>query len=54
MPIIDPELWEATNHNPVKFLRAVQQEKLNAVAKDDAYLAAYQAVLARFDEYMSP
>jgi starch phosphorylase len=51
---IDPELWEMTNHNPVKFLRAVQQEKLNAAAADDAYLASYAAVLARFDEYMSP
>ncbi len=52
--IIDPGLWEATNHNPVKFLRAVQQEKLNTVAKDADYIAAFQAVLARFDEYMSP
>jgi starch phosphorylase len=51
---IDPVLWDATNHNPVKFLRNVHQERLNAAAQDAEYLAAYQAVLADFDAYMAP
>jgi starch phosphorylase len=49
---IDPQLWEASNQNPVKFLRNVHQEKLNAAAGDEDYLRAYEGVLATFDEYM--
>ncbi|MEZ4716319.1 MAG: alpha-glucan family phosphorylase [Caldilineaceae bacterium] len=51
---IDTDLWEETNHNPVKFLRNVQQEKLNDAAGDNAFLTAYAAVLADFDAYMAP
>ena len=51
---IDADLWQATNHNPVKFLRNADQEKLDAVAADKEFLAAYKSVLAAFDEYMNP
>jgi starch phosphorylase len=51
---LDPALWTATNHNPVKFLRNVHQERLNQAAADPDYLAAYHAVLAEFDAYMHP
>ena len=51
---IDPLLWTSTNHNPVKFLRNVQQEKLNAAAADAAYVADYGSVMAAFDAYMHP
>ncbi|MCB0045118.1 MAG: alpha-glucan family phosphorylase [Caldilineaceae bacterium] len=51
---IDPELWEEINHNPVKFLRLVDQAKLTAAAEDSAYLAAYNEIMAAFDAYMSP
>lgn len=51
---IDAGLWESTNHNPVKFLRNVPQDKLNDVAEDSAFLAAYASVLADFDAYMAP
>ncbi|HEX9116883.1 MAG TPA: alpha-glucan family phosphorylase, partial [Anaerolineae bacterium] len=51
---IDPELWRQVNHNPVKFLRRVSQQKLDRVANDAAYLARYGAVLASFDAYMHP
>ncbi|MCB0065203.1 MAG: alpha-glucan family phosphorylase [Caldilineaceae bacterium] len=50
---IDPDLWEATNHNPVKFLRQVHQRRLDAVAEDAAYGRNYQAVMANFDAYMA-
>ncbi|PKO23376.1 MAG: alpha-glucan phosphorylase [Chloroflexi bacterium HGW-Chloroflexi-1] len=49
---IDPQLWDAVNHNPVKFLRRVSQEKLDRVAADPAYVARYRAVMAAFDAYM--
>lgn len=51
---LDPVLWAATNHNPVKFLRNVQQEKLNQAAADPSFTAAYQEVMAAFDAYMNP
>jgi glycogen phosphorylase len=51
---IDPDLWERVTHNPVKLLREVKQERLDAAAADAPYAARYQAVLARFDAYMNP
>ncbi|MFZ2362046.1 MAG: alpha-glucan family phosphorylase [Anaerolineae bacterium] len=51
---IDPDLWERVNHNPVKLLREVKQEKLDAAAADAPAVARYHAVLARFDGYMNP
>ena len=51
---IDAELWDspAVYHNPVKFLRDVDQTKLNATAQNADYLTHYHSVLAQFDEYM--
>ena len=51
---IDPELWERVTHNPVKLLREVKQEKLDAAAADAPFVQRYQAVLDRFDAYMHP
>src|SRR5690606_33509262 len=51
---LDPVLWDAVNHNPIKLLHRIEQEKLDAAARDAAYLDDYHAVLAAFDEYMSP
>lgn len=51
---IDPPLWLEIYHNPVKFLREVRQRDLEAVSKDPAYLARYDAVMAAFDAYMAP
>ena len=49
---IDAELWRQTTHNPVKFLRNVHQQKLDAVAADPAYVQDYTAVMTDFDDYM--
>lgn len=51
---IDPELWEAVSHNPVKLLRTVGQSKLDTAATDPDFLERYTAVLAAFDAYRSP
>ena len=50
---IDPELWETVYHNPIKFLRDVAQEKLEAAANDAAYQQKYEQVFAKFDHYMT-
>ncbi len=51
---MDPALWTAVNQNPVKFLRSVDQTKVDAVAQDKNYLSAYKAVVRQFDAYMAP
>lgn len=51
---LDPDLWEATNHNPVRLLHRVAQAKLDSAAVDPEYLQRYANVLARFDAYMDP
>ena len=51
---IDPELWDETNHNPVKLLRSLSQERVQALEKDTSVLQQYDAVMAQFDAYMNP
>jgi starch phosphorylase len=51
--LIDPEVWEATYHNPIRFLRQVNPERFSAATKDRYYLDFYDAVVEKFDEYMS-
>ncbi len=49
---LDRELWETTGHNPVALLHSVAQARLEQVARDEAYLASYAAVLRHFDAYL--
>ncbi len=51
--LIDPQLWTKLNHNPVKFLREVQQKELERCVSDPAYLSTFKRVMAEFDEYMN-
>jgi starch phosphorylase len=51
--LINPELWTKINHNPVKFLREVQQRDLDRCANDPEYLSLYKRVMREFDEYMN-
>jgi starch phosphorylase len=55
---LDPELWNRTNHNPVRMLQLSRQGRLVEVAKDDVFLRdlaevhrAYKKYLARKDTY---
>ena len=50
---IDSTLWIRVNQNPVKFLRQVDQHKLDTAAADKTFVKAYKAVLKEFDAYMS-
>lgn len=49
---LDANLWEETNHDPVKLLQRVSQERLSQAARDTDFLAHYDAVMAAFDAYM--
>ncbi|MGH2581449.1 MAG: alpha-glucan family phosphorylase [Anaerolineales bacterium] len=49
---IEPTLWEDLAHNPVLFLRQVQNKYLEAAAQDLNYVELYDRILSSFDEYM--
>jgi starch phosphorylase len=50
---LDSDLWEASGHNPVGLLGAIDQDKLAAAAVDEGFLAQLERVCADFDAYMS-
>ena len=49
---IDIDLWERCDKNPVKFLKLVDQEKLEKAAKNDKIVKIYEENLANFKAYM--
>ncbi|HEU5199844.1 MAG TPA: alpha-glucan family phosphorylase [Ktedonobacterales bacterium] len=49
---IDPDLWQHSGHNPVRLLREVAPERLNALATDRGFLTQYDQVMSAFDAYM--
>jgi starch phosphorylase len=49
---LDSELWEETGHNPVLLLGKVNQDKLEAAGKDEAFLAHLDRVCWSLDQYM--
>lgn len=51
--LIDPQLWDRVNHNPVAFLKTVERARLNAVTNDREYLDLYDCTLDSFDAYMA-
>jgi starch phosphorylase len=50
---IDIDLWEKIGKNPVKFLKLVDQEKLEAIAKDFEFLKEYNRNVNNFEGYMN-
>ncbi len=55
---LDPELWDRTNHNPVRMLQLSRQARLVEVAQDEVFLrdlaevhSAYKKYLSRKDTY---
>ncbi len=49
---IDPVLWNKVERNPVAFLQDVSSERLNEVARDQAYLNRLNNVLDNFRAYL--
>ncbi len=50
--ILDPNLWEAADHNPVRFLSLISKERLSAATKDRYYLDDFDRVIKKFDHYL--
>ncbi len=51
---IDPELWDDLNHNPIRLLAEIDQRRLDTLAQNADFLAAYAAVMQHFESYVSP
>ena len=51
--VLDYPLWRLSGHNPVKQLREMEIEKLEAAAADPSYLELYDSVISAFDGAMS-
>ena len=50
---MDGDLWEESGKNPVKFLKHISQERLEAMSKDLGFLKEYDKVVSNFDGYMN-
>lgn len=48
---LDYDLWERLGHNPIRLLNEVGRARLNQAAKDEEYLALYDALFETFDSY---
>ncbi len=51
--MIDIDLWEGCRRNPVKFLKLVDQEKLEKIAEDANFLKEYNKNVENFEDYMN-
>jgi glycogen phosphorylase len=50
---LDSDLWEATGHNAVLMLGSIDQLKLDAASRDDAFLAHLDRVARDLDTYLA-
>ena len=50
---LDRDLWDRTYQNPVLLLGSVSQERLEALSRDDSYLALYDRALERLRAYLN-
>ena len=50
---MDPDLWEISQKNPIKFLKHVSQEKLEAAANSPAFIKEYEKHVENFQNYMN-
>ena len=51
--IIDIDLWEKCKKSPIKFLKQVSQDKIEACIKDEEFLRQYDKIVKDFDGYMN-
>lgn len=49
---LDPNLWKASNHNPVLMLGRLPQATLEKAGADPRYVALYKRACEQFDSYM--
>src|SRR6516162_544923 len=50
---LDPDLWNRTNHNPVRMLQLSRQARLEELAQDKAFLRELKQVYDAFRNYLA-
>ena len=50
---LDPALWESSGHDPVRLLGAVGRSRLEALARDEAFLEKVRAARADLEAYLT-
>jgi starch phosphorylase len=50
--MLDRQIWKESNRNPVKMLKELPAETLQAAARNPEYLRYYDEVLAQFRHYL--
>src|SRR5215471_7251435 len=50
--LLDPELWNRTNHNPVRMLQLSRQSRLEELAQDKTFLRELKQVFEEFQKYL--
>jgi glycogen phosphorylase len=50
---LDRDMWETCNRNPVLLLGTVNQDNLEAAARDDSFVAHMKGVADKLDFYVS-
>jgi glycogen phosphorylase len=49
---LDPELWNRTNHNPVRMLQLSRQARLEELSQDKTFLRELKQVFEAFEKYL--
>lgn len=50
---LDPDLWEACRYNPVSTLSSLSQERLQAAAEDEGFLAQMSRAVQQLEDYLN-
>src|SRR5947208_5189893 len=49
---LDPELWDRTNHNPIRMLQLSRQSRLEELAQDKNFVRELKQVFEEFEKYL--
>ena len=49
---LNPQAWEATDHNPIRMVEEIDPNRLAALAQNPEYMSQYHQVMEQFDAYM--
>src|SRR5436190_21212019 len=49
---LDTELWDRTNHNPIRMLQLSRQARLLELSTDDDYIREMRSIYQKFLTYM--
>ena len=51
--VMDSDLWEVSEKNPVKFLKMISQERIERIINDQEFLKKYDRVVENYENYMN-